>query len=264
MSETLLSGLRARAVTGAASLIAAATLSAAPSLAQDTMGPTEEERDASFTVTMNQDPFFGFYPAFNGLIPVSEDMDFSFYGIFWTTPSFGTGGGSDLWTEFGAGVNLHYMDGNLTVKPQLGILSGVLLSGGERRGGAAAGSNVFDGVVPNITINYSDDKFEAEYYGGYYLALRQRTDNAALDFIHTWANAGYKVTDFMSFGGHVELLSNSRTTFPGGEPTRNYLWLGPYAQFSTDNGFFARFTAGADLEPDSPGNFYKLNVGFSF
>jgi len=27
-----------------------------------------------------------------------------------------------------------------------------------------------------------------------------------------------------------------------------YQWLGPYVQFSLDKGFFARFTAGADIE----------------
>lgn len=246
--------------------ISAVGLPGQVSAQEDVYGPAsaDEERDASFTVTLNQDNFFGFYPAFNGLLPVSEDMDFSFYGIFWTTPSFGTGGGSDLWTEFGAGVNLHFMDGNLTVKPQLGILSGILLSGGERRDGAAAGSNVLDGIVPNLTMNYSDDNYEAEFYGGYYAALRQRNDDAALDFLHTWVNAGYKFTENVSAGGHVELLSNSRNTFPGGSATRNYLWVGAYTQFSLPQGFFARFTGGFDVERDSPGNFFKMNVGMSF
>ena len=46
-------------------------------------------RAETFSVTLNQDSFFGFYPAFNGLIPVSENVDFSFYGIIWTTDAFG-------------------------------------------------------------------------------------------------------------------------------------------------------------------------------
>jgi len=35
-------------------------------------------------------------------------------------------------------------------------------------------------------------------------------------------------------------------------------------QFTTSNGFFARFTAGADIEDGNDGDFYKLTAGFSF
>lgn len=222
-------------------------------------------RSDSFAVTLNQDAFFGFYPAFNGLIPVSDNVDFSFYGIIWTTDAFGTDLGSDLWTEFGAGVAIY--SGNLVIKPQIGITNGALLSGGARdpAGNASGtGGNFADGIVPSLTMNYSDDTFEAEFYGGYYAALRNRNDDAALDFLHTWVNAGYKFSDSVSAGAHYELLSNTRNTFPGGSTAVAYQWLGPYVQFSTDNGFFARFTAGADIEDGNDGDFYKLTAGFSF
>jgi len=251
-----------------ASALIAPCLAVAPAQAQDdSFGPSE--RDSSYSVSLNQDTFFGFYPAFNGLVPVSDNMDFSFYGILWNSEGLDTTGTNDLWTEFGAGVALYYMDDNLVVKPQLGILSGTLLSGGTLADDGVTqtgGANVLDGVVPNLTMNYSDDTWEAEFYGGYYLALRNRNNEASLDFIHTWVNAGYKVLDFVSFGGHLELLTNTRNTFPGGATARNYLWLGPYVQFTTDNGFFAKFTGGVDLGTDQfgDGNFYKLNVGFSF
>ena len=39
-----------------------------------------------------------------------------------------------------------------------------------------------------------------------------------------------------------------RNTFPGGSTAVVYQWLGPYVQFSLSKGFFARFTAGADIE----------------
>jgi hypothetical protein len=222
-------------------------------------------RSDSFTVTLNQDSFFGFYPAFNGLIPVSDNVDFSFYGIIWTTDAFGTGLGSDLWTEFGAGVAIY--SGNLVIKPQIGLTNGALLSGGARNPEgepAGTGGNFADGIVPSLTMNYSDDTFEAEFYGGYYAALRNRNDDAALDFLHTWVNAGYKFADKFSAGAHYELLSNTRNTFPDGDTAVVYQWLGPYVQFSTDNGFFARFTAGADIEDGADGDFYKLTAGFSF
>ncbi len=190
-------------------------------------------RSDSFTVTLNQDSFFGFYPSFNGLIPVSENVDFSFYGILWTT---------------------------------IGLTNGALLSGGvvDNDGDpTGTGGNFADGIVPSLTINYLDDTFEAEYYGGYYAALRNRNENAALDFLHTWINAGYRFSDKISAGAHYELLSNTRNTFPLGATARVYQWVGPYVQFKTSNGFFARFTAGADIESGNDGDFYKLTAGFT-
>jgi hypothetical protein len=55
---------------------------------------------------MNQDSFFGFYPTVAGAYRINDRFDATVYGIFWTTPSFGTGGGGGLWTEGGAGINV--------------------------------------------------------------------------------------------------------------------------------------------------------------
>jgi hypothetical protein len=234
-----------------------------------------EKRSESFTVVLNQDSFFGFYPTFNGLIPVSENVDLSFYGILWTTSDFSsaTGLGSDLWTEFGIGAAF-YAGENLVIKPQLGITNGALLSRGNLGNGPRGttttlnGGNVFDGIVPSLTMNYSDDKIEAEFYGGYYAALRNRTSGVgALDFLHVWLNAGYKFTSNFSAGAHVEVLSNTRVDLPGAGASNVYQWFGPYAQFSLSNGFFARFTGGVEEGGGRGGNrgdFYKLAVGFSF
>jgi len=237
-------------------IVAAAAAAAAQG--SDTGG-----RSDSFTVTLNQDSFFGFYPAFNGLIPVSENVDFSFYGIIWSTDAFGTGLGSDLWTEFGVGAAIY--SGNFVIKPQIGLTNGALLSRGVRDANdvpTGTGGNFADGIVPSLTVNYADDSFEAEYYGGYYAALRNRNDVGSLDFLHTWINAGYKFSDKVSAGAHYELLSNTRNQ--GGATARVYQWVGPYVQFKTSNGFFARFTAGADVESGNDGDFYKLTAGFTF
>lgn len=239
------------------------------------VGPTalaqssdETDRDASYTVTLNQDSFFGFYPAFNGLLPVNETVDFSFYGIMWTRPSFGlnaTNSGDDLWTEFGVGANFHLMDGRLSVKPQVGLTNGALLSGGQLdASGNVTGAKFADGLVPSLTMNYEDEQFEAEWYSGYYAALRNRNDDAALDFLHLWVNAGYKFNESVSAGGHFELLENTRNTYPGGSSSTTYEWLGAYVQFELPQGFFARFTGGAEIQSGGSGDFYKLNVGMSF
>lgn len=203
-------------------------------------------------------------------MPVGKTIDFTFYGILWTKPAFSLSAptGDDLWTEFGLGVNFNLLDGRLKLKPQLGITNGALLSGGAlvdtSAGPVTAGSKAFDGFVPSLTANYSDDSFEAEWYFGYYAAMRQRGGDAALDFVHTWVNAGYKFSSLVSAGGHYELLSNTRNTYPGGNTARVYQWVGGYVQFTLPKGFFTRFTAGADVESGNVGDFYKLAVGLSF
>ena len=259
--------------TGTAEVTITTAAIAAAAAAQD--APTE--RDERFSVVLNQDAFFGFYPTFNGLIPVSDNVDLSFYGILWTTDAFATSTpgvgaapatlniGADLWTEFGIGANFLLNDGKLQIKPQVGLTNGSLLSRGVRAADGTptgTGGNFADGIVPSLTVNYSDDSFEAEYYGGYYAALRNRNEVGSLDFLHTWINAGYKFTGNFSAGAHYELLSNTRTQ--GGGTAVVYQWVGPYVQFSLKKGFFARFTAGADVEEGGDGDFYKLAVGMSF
>lgn len=222
-------------------------------------------RDASYTVVLAQDSFFGFNPSFNGLVPVNDKVDFSFYGTFWTRPAFGAGGtGGNLWTEFGVGANFNLDDGKLKVKPQIGITNGSLLSGGARLRPTqpATGSNFGDGIVPSLTMNYADDKIEGEFYAGYYAALRERNRTGSLDFLHTWVNVGYKASSLVSFGPHYEILSNSRAV--GGRANKTYEWLGAYVQFTLPKGFFARLTGGADLDKDNAGDFYKMSVGMTF
>ncbi len=239
----------------------AVVTAAAAAAAQGAAAP----RDERFSVVLNQDAFFGFYPTFNGLIPVSDTVDLSFYGIMWTTDAFGNGPGSDLWTEFGIGANFILNGGKLQIKPQVGLTNGALLSRGVRDEDGdptGTGGNFADGIVPSLTVNYSDATFEAEYYGGYYAALRNRNNDGSLDFLHTWINAGYKFTSNFSAGAHYELLSNTRTA--GGGTAVVYQWVGPYVQFALKKGFFARFTAGADIESGNDGDFYKLAVGMSF
>ena len=130
--------------------------------------------------------------------------------------------------------------------------------------GNVVGGRFADGIVPSLTMNYEDDTFEAEWYSGYYAALRQRNGDASLDFLHLWLNAGYKFSEKVSAGGHFELLENTRNTYPGGTTGVTYEWLGAYIQFELPQGFFARFTGGADTSSGGRGDFYKLGIGFSF
>lgn len=213
----------------------------------------EEEKNHSFSIALNQDIFFGFYPTAALSYALSPELAITSYGILWTRPSFGTdAGGGGLWTEFGAGAAFTVLDGKLRINPQVGVLNGKLLSGGSR-------ALVGEGVVPNITVDYSDDLLEGQFYMGYYIALREPRTN---DFLHYWANAGVKATKFLSAGVHWEHLILSRTR--GGDAANIYQWIGPYFQFSLPNSSAIRFSGGFDVADKGQKDFYKVSFVKTF
>jgi hypothetical protein len=238
-------------------------LAAAPVLAQDS------KPASSFTVKLNKDNFFGFYPSIAGTHGLKDNLDLSFYGTFWTTPSFSFNqGGGGLWTEFGAGLRFMALDKKLAINPQVGILHGNLLSG-------AAVPVFLDGVVPNLTMNLTTSKWEGELYAGYYVAANRRPGTVMTSYLHYWLNGGYKVTSFMSLGLHAEVLGVAGGTDRTGSVERDisavnvYEWVGGYVQFSLPNNGFLRLTGGRNLLPTGLGNasytdFYKLSGGISF
>jgi hypothetical protein len=193
----------------------------------------------ALTVAMNQDVFFGFYPSVSGATPLSKDLDFSFYGTFWTTPNFGTGsnGGGSLWTEIGVGANFKMMDGKLGINPQIGITNGVLQTGANR--GVLA-----DGLIPSLTVNLNSESIEGQIYAGYYLGLRERSPSVN-NFLHYWILAGYKFSNSISAGIHFEQLNASNVPVTGESRSGNYYtWYGPYIQFTSKGGYALRFSGG--------------------
>lgn len=228
--------------------------------------------DSAFAASLgfNQDLFFGNYTTLFAGYAINDAVDFTFYSILWhtdlfaspvdgaTTPTDGIG----LWTEFGVGLNFKRMGGALNINPQIGVLSGSLLSTG-----GSDTAKVFDGVVPNITVSYNETFVESEFYMGYYVATRGPRD-ANNDFLHWWTNAGIKPwgddcgwKSIISTGLHYE---NLRRTGPG-DAASLYGWLGPYVQFTMPNGLGARFTSGWDVDRRNYGeNFYKVNLTYDF
>lgn len=209
-----------------------------------------------FSVTLNSDQFFGFYPYFGGSYSLSESSAFTFYGILW---SGGTGGGWGNWTEFGIGMDFTVADG-LSINPSVGILNGSLLSS------TAAGPSVFgEGIVPNVVIGLDKEKVEGEIYAGYYAPLRDEapTGGSTRAYLHYWANIGFKASSFFSLGVHYEQLDNSAGSNVPSSVTL-YQWLGPYVQFADPNGkAFARFAGGGDLVEGND-SFFKITTGFNF
>lgn len=223
--------------------------------------PEPEVSPFSAMLTLRQDIFFGFYPMLQAGYNINKRVQFTFYGLLWTTPSFsvdGTGG-QGLWTEAGVGLSFLNDDRTWSINPQIGVLNGVLLSGSER-------AQAFEGIVPTLTINNNDTFTEAELYFGYYLATASPRQN---DFVHWWANGGVKPfgdsgdwKSIFSVGTHFEQLWLARSRTASG--TNIYTWLGPYVQCRFPNNLNLRLSAGWDLQGEISGSFYKASIGLSF
>lgn len=216
-----------------------------------------DEKSIELSVSLNSDQFFGFYPFVQGIKPLNDKLNLSFYGIFW---SGGTGANWGNWTEFGVGLNFEPMEG-LAVTPQLGITGGNLLSSGTSQMGILS-----DGFVPNLTVKYDSRRLMSEFYTGFYLPLSDNTQNTTettLSYTHYWLNAGIKSSTYLNLGFHYEHLINS-----GGsnveESSDVYQWFGPFLEFSDPKGkHFTRFTFGTDLV-EGRDSFFKLTTGFNF
>jgi hypothetical protein len=246
-------------------LLGAVSLAPWASAQEAVEAPAAEEENFYGSVSLNQDTFFGFYPVLAAGYEVADDIDFTFYSILWTTPSFSAGAlsaeegsapnGGGLWTEVGVGANFRFMDDQISLNPQLGLLNGGLLS---QRGRPLMG----EGIVPNLTANYDGDYVEAEIYFGYYLALRSpRT----ADFIHYWANAGAKpfgADSLLSVGIHWEHLRLARLA--EGDAADIYKWIGPYVSFNLPRGVSLQFAGGLDIEDSGMTDFYKASIGMDF
>jgi len=240
----------------------ALTLALAGEAAADDASKTEAPAPAKtwYSTSLNQDIFFGFTPTAQVGIGLTDTIDLTGYAVFWTIPAFGAGGsGQNLWTEFGAGVNVKALGGKLALNPQLGLLSGNLLSG---TGGTGRKGLVGEGIVPNLTVNYNDDSLEAQFYGGYYIGTRTARDSKNNDFLHYWSFAGAKITPAFSVGAYWEHLLQTRGAGVEGADGV-YAWFGPYVQFKHGDAFL-RFAGGVDVANDTVYDFYKVSTGMTF
>ena len=205
---------------------------------------------STFSIALNQDNAFGFAPAVYGSFGIKENLDFTYYGIFWTNHAY-TNEGGDAWTETGIGVGFPALDGKAYINPSLGFTHGSLLSN-------SPSGSFGEGIVPNVVAFYADDKLETELYFGYYKALRD--GGVSADFILYWAYPGYVFSNKFSAGLHYEQFHLTRDDT--GLSENQYQWLGAYVKFTSGDKYTFRFSFGDNLN-DNPlysGSFYKLGV----
>ncbi len=217
---------------------------------------SQTDDKVEFTVILNSDQYFGFYPYLSGSYSISETSAFTFYGILW---SAGTGRDWGNWTEFGVGFDFFVEEGIL-INPSVGILNGNLLSS------SGTGPAVFgEGIVPNLVVGLNKEKVEGEIYLGYYIPIRDEAPAGGSTgaYLHYWGNFGVKATNFFSFGVHYEQFTKSAGSNVE-EPERLYQWLGPYIQFTDPSRrALVRFAGGGDLLEGND-SFFKFSTGFNF
>lgn len=262
-------------------------------------GMTDELMDTtkhpvSVTMAMQADSFFGFNPAIYGTYGLTENVALAFNFTYWTAISGIGVHDNNPWLETDVGLNFTFLDKRLSITPMIGFVHGQLLSsrgGFFPKGGGSVNerTTAFEGAVPNITMNWLDDRFEGEFYMGYYKSIRSEggsssDPNASLncaggaaglgncqgptggrgtwDFLHWWANAGYRVNSIFSFGVHYEQLLTTRDSSAPGAQQDYYRWLGPYVEMKLPGGMAFRFTAGHDFGDNE--DFYKLKFTKTF
>jgi hypothetical protein len=131
----------------------------------------------SVTMAMQADSFFGFNPSIYGTYGLTDNIALAFNFTYWTMIN-GVGVHDNApWLETDMGLNFTFLEKRLSVTPMIGFVHGQLLSsrgGFFPNGGGSVNerTTAFEGVVPNIIANYTDDRFEGEFYLGYYKAIR--------------------------------------------------------------------------------------------
>ncbi|MGE3153197.1 MAG: DUF6733 family protein [Nitrospiraceae bacterium] len=260
---------------------------------------TDESMDTTkhpvaVTMALQADSFFGFNPSVYGTYGLTDNLALAFNFTYWTMISGVGVHDNNPWLETDVGINLTLLDKRLSITPMIGFVHGQLLSsrgGFFPNGGGSVNerTTAFEGAVPNITVNYLDRLFEAEFYLGYYKAIRSEggspSDGGPVcppvgtgggnclgsipgggrgtwDFLHYWVNAGYRLNSMWSMGIHYEQLLSTRDNSAFGAQQDYYRWLGPYAEMKLAGGMAFRFTAGHDFTDNQ--DFYKVKFTKTF
>lgn len=197
---------------------------------------TLEKAPSTLMIQFTQDNALGFYPAIFGSVGLNQDLSLTYYGLFWTNPSFGNlNFGTNLWTETGIGLGLSTLGGRLYVNPSVGFTHGRLQSGG-------ANSILAEGMAPSIAIIYTDKWVEADAFFIYYWGIREN-GSPPLDYIIYWFIPGIRLGEHFSLGFHYERFLVANTSDPSLEAV-NYNWTGAYVKGTVLGKYTLRFSAG--------------------
>jgi hypothetical protein len=211
-------------------------------------GFAQQDTLSTYVLGAGQDSYFGFYVTGTGSYPIAKNKSVTFYANFWTNPVFGNAStGTDFWTEVGTGINFTCLNQQFNFNPTLGFTYGKVLSGGEK-------GVLGDGLVPGALASFHNRRIDINAGAVWFKAL-QHTGPVTTDYVWFWFVPGYRLSNHLTAGIHLEDFYQSRQT--GAIPRNLYLWMGPYLQFNFKNGVFLKVAAGYDPINHS---FIKINT----
>lgn len=202
----------------------------------------EETSTTSFSLSIAQDPVFGFYPSFYGSFGLSDNMQFTLYGVLYTQDALGYSDGTNLLTEIGCGLNFSMLEGALNINPQLGIGNGNYQSGGGR-------PVVADNIVPSIGVYYTKESFSAALNFIYWKGFRKEAkEQPYIDMMQILFQPSINISKNVAIGIYFDnLMLKAETDDDKGKLETYYFWLGPSFKFNFNKGVNVVFTGGIDL-----------------
>lgn len=217
----------------------------------------EEGDSSTFSLQLNQDNTFNFYPVIFGSIPLRKN-DLTFYAIFWTTPVFANPDGTGSLIE--AGIGLGLTKGNLYFNPSLGFAHGIFTNGRNQAGQGRP--SLGDAIVPGIICLFKNEKFETEFFAAIYKNLRQEISPFS-DYLFFWLLPGIRFKHFFSTGLHYEQFRDIKNGIG------TYARYGIYGKVTFKKKYELRLSGGLNYTRDTNnkkarGDFYKLTVSIPF
>ncbi len=217
-----------------------------------------EEDQSTFSLQLNQDNTFNFYPVIFGSIPLQKN-DLTFYANFWTTPVFANPDGTGSLIEVGIGLGLA-VKGNLYVNPTLGFAHGIFTNGRNQMGQGRP--TIGDAIVPGLTCLFKNKKLEIEFFSAIYKNFRQEVSPSS-DYLFFWLLPGIRFNDIFSTGLHYEQFRDIKNGIG------TYTRYGLYGKATFKKKYELRMSGGFNYTPDTNnkiawGDFYKLTVNIPF
>lgn len=213
----------------------------------------KEEKKTSFAIMPIHNSVAGFNNVFLGSVELKENLNLTFYSIFWNNPTFGNlNSGSDLLLETGVGLGFTVAKGKWYINPTLGFGSGKFLSG-------ATETRLAEGVIPSVLTIFNHKRFELEAYIAYYKNIRDEGNSR--DLLLNWVIPGFKVTKHFSAGAFYEQFTQLRTDDNLNEKAI-YQFTGGYVKLTMNNGVWFRLAAGPNLATSlgTSKEFYKVQA----
>ena len=217
---------------------------------------SQQKDNSSFSLQINQDNTFGFFPMVFGSIGLKK-IDLTFYAIFWTSSAFTNADGSGSLIETGLGLG--FSTGNWYINPSLGFTSGIFTNG--RNGNGVGRPTISESIVPGANVFFKNEKLENELFIAYYRNLRKEI-SPQTNYLFVWWLPGFKFNKYFSSGLHYEQFRDISSN------TALYSRYGLYGKTTFKNKYELRLSAGLNYSPEGgtkkQGDFYKLTVNIPF